>query len=149
MPENTRQTTLDSPTTDIESLSDIDWTFDGADTSYLTHGLHAYPARMIPQIPDALFDYYKSEGVISEGDTVYDPFSGSGTTAVEGRLHGLHAEGNDINPLACLLSRAKAIPLNIEHLNEARESLLHQLSDEIAEVADRFDAGELDFDAEP
>lgn len=27
-----------------------DWTFARANTNYMTHGLHPYPARMIPQI---------------------------------------------------------------------------------------------------
>ena len=93
---------------DDQDLSDIDWSFPSAKTQYLTHGLHTYPARMIPQIPSTLLDYYLREGVISRGDTVYDPFSGSGTTAVEARLHGLNAEANDINPFACLLTEAKA-----------------------------------------
>ena len=131
------------------TLEGTDWTFEGADTSYLTHGLHAYPARMIPQIPDKLFNYYLSEGVISKGDTVYDPFSGSGTTAVEGRLHGLNAEANDINPLACLLSRTKAVPLESGQLNEAREALLDQLSEELDEVEDVFKTGDATFEDGP
>jgi len=149
MADNTRQTTLGAPSGDIDTLEDIDWTFEGANTSYLSHGLHAYPARMIPQIPDALFDFYKKEGTISEGDTVYDPFSGSGTTAVEGRIHGLHAEANDINPLAVLLSRTKAIPLDSTRLNDARVDLLRNLADELADVRKKFESGDLEFDEDP
>ena len=148
MADNTRQTTLDSPSGEITTLEDIDWTFEGADTQYLTHGIHSYPARMIPQIPSTLFDYYKSEGVISEGDTVYDPFSGSGTTAVEGRLHGLNAEANDINPLACLLSLAKSIPLDLQELNTARDELLDGLARELNEVQQAYDDGTFELDEE-
>lgn len=149
MANNTRQTTLDSPSGEITDLEDIDWTFEGADTQYLTHGIHSYPARMIPQIPSTLLDYYKSQGTISEGDTVYDPFSGSGTTTVEGRLHGLHAEANDINPLACLLSLAKSVPLDLHELNTAREALLDGLPAELNDVRQRYDAGALELDEEP
>ena len=39
--------------------------------------------------------------------TVYDPFLGSGTTAVGGIKLGLDVVGLDIDPFACLLSRAK------------------------------------------
>jgi site-specific DNA-methyltransferase (cytosine-N4-specific) len=144
-----RQTTLTSLDGEIESLEEVDWTFEGADTSYLTHGLHPYPARMIPQIPDMLLNYYKQEGIVEDGDTVYDPFSGSGTTAVEGRLHGLNAEANDINPLACLLTLTKSTPLDVSTLKRAKEDLLDGLSDELQEVRDDYDSGELEFDEEP
>lgn len=149
MADNTRQTTLDAPSGEVTDLEDIDWTFEGADTQYLTHGLHSYPARMIPQIPDALLDYYKSEGEIGEGDTVYDPFSGSGTTAVEARLHGLHAEANDINPLACILSRTKATPLDVPDLKAARDDLLDGLHDDLRAVQRAYADDSLDLDEEP
>lgn len=149
MANNTRQTTLDAPSGEITGLEDVDWTFEGADTRYLTHGLHSYPARMIPQIPSTLLDYYKSEGVLSDGDTVYDPFSGSGTTAVEARLHGLNAEGNDVNPLACLLSLAKSVPLDPTELNAARETLLDGLADELRDVRAAYADGTLELHDEP
>jgi len=43
-----------------------------------------------------------------EGDLVYDPFSGRGTTALEARILNRRAAGSDLNPLAVALSRAKA-----------------------------------------
>jgi len=56
---------------------------------------------MVPQIVRALLSYYKGEGVIEAGDLVYDdPFSGSGTTAVEGRLADLNTKGERHQP-AC------------------------------------------------
>lgn len=145
MVKDTRQTTLDVPSGEISTLEDIDWTFEGADTSYLTHGLHPYPARMIPQIPDSLLNYFKSEGIVSQGDTVYDPFGGSGTSAVEARLHGLDAETNDINPLACLVTRAKALPLDTRRLKEARDSLLNGLTEDLREVRHDYEEGRLEL----
>lgn len=41
------------------------------------------------------------------GDTVYDPFAGRGTVALEGALLGRRAYASDANPLAEVLSRAK------------------------------------------
>lgn len=144
-----RQTTLLSLSGEIESLEEVDWSFEGADTAYLTHGLHPYPARMIPQIPDMLLSYYKQEGVIEGGGTVYDPFSGSGTTAVEGRRHGLNAEANDINPLACLLTLTKSTPLEVSKLKKAKEALLEGLNDELKQVRDDFETGTLQFENGP
>ncbi len=122
-------------------ITEIDWTFAGADTRRLTHGVHSYPARMIPQIPATVLSHFKREGVIGDGDTVYDPFSGSGTTAVEGRLAGLHAEANDINPLACLLTLAKSRPIDPELLETARLRLLDGLDRELRRVRSAHDAG--------
>ena len=149
MTKNSHQTTLGSSSGSINSLTDIDWTFDGADTSYLTHGFHTYPARMIPQIPDAILNYYLSEGVIDSGETVYDPFSGSGTTAVEARLHGLNAEGNDINPLAVMLSRAKSIPIDMKTLQAAETALLEDLETRLETVAEQVANGTYEKDSEP
>lgn len=149
MTDHSHQATLGAADGTITSLSDINWTFEDADTSYLTHGFHSYPARMIPQIPDAILNFYLSEGVIEPGDTVYDPFSGSGTTAVEARLHGLNAEGNDINPLAVMLSRAKSIPLDSAHLSEAAETILGDLDSILETVAREVDNGTHETGSEP
>jgi len=107
------------------SLRDINWEFPSADTQYLTHGLHTYPARMIPQIPSILLKHFIRRGDISEGDWLYDPFSGSGTTAVEARLHNLNSISNDINPLACMLTRAKATVVSPQRIKKAKKALLH------------------------
>lgn len=136
------QTKLGGEADDSWELDDIDWTFEGADTQRHTHGLHSYPARMVPQIPERLLSYYKREGIIAEGDLVYDPFSGSGTTAVEARLAGLHAEANDINPLAVMLSLAKARPLERDLLATAESELLDGLRDRIEAVRNAWDNGE-------
>ena len=88
-----------------------DWDFAKADTSYLTHGLHEYPARMIPQIARRLIVRYTKEK-----DMILDPFCGSGTTLVEARLANRNAIGNDINPFACLLAKVKSSPLDFEKM---------------------------------
>lgn len=58
-----------------------DWTFADADTQYMTHGLHPYPAGMIPQIANRLIERYSKPRL-----TVLDPFCGSGSVLVESRL---------------------------------------------------------------
>lgn len=86
----------------LGKLSTIDWDFTGAKTSYLTHGIHPYPAKFIPQIPNALI-----QELSSVGDTIGDIFCGSGTTLVEALTLKRHVVGIDANPLACLISKAK------------------------------------------
>jgi len=86
----------------FDTLEVIDWDFSGAKTNYLTHGLHPYPAKFIPQIPNALI-----QELSSIGDTVGDIFCGSGTTLVEALTLKRNAVGIDANPLACLIARSK------------------------------------------
>lgn len=90
-----------------ERLKAIDWDFTGAKTGYLTHGIHPYPAKFIPQIPNALI-----QELSSVGDTVADIFCGSGTTLVEALTLKRHTVGIDANPLACLISRAKTTAIS-------------------------------------
>ena len=72
-----------------------DWTFAKEDTKYMTHGLHAYPARMIPQIAQRLIHRYSEAG-----NTVWDPFCGSGSSLVESMLADRESVGTDLNPFA-------------------------------------------------
>lgn len=97
----------------IQSLEAIDWDFADAKTNYLTHRLHPYPAKFIPQIPNALI-----QELSSVGDTVGDIFCGSGTTLVEALTLKRNAVGIDANPLACLIARAKTSLLSSEGQEE-------------------------------
>jgi len=85
-----------------EAIEQIDWDFKGEQTQYLTHTFHSYPARFIPQIPRIFIELFTRED-----DTVLDPFCGCGTTLVESALLNRKAIGVDMNPLACLISKAK------------------------------------------
>ena len=100
------------------SSRDGGWDFRGAQTQTFTHGLHPYPARMVPSIARKLILRYSSHG-----DLVYDPFCGSGTSLVEGTLAGRRVLGVDLNPFAVLLSKAKTTPLHPERLCEEWRSL--------------------------
>ena len=62
----------------------------------------SYRACFKPQLPA----YFISR-LTKSGDTVYDPFSGRGTTAVEAALHGRKVAANDINPLSAILTRPR------------------------------------------
>lgn len=91
-----------------EKLRGIDWSFHGSRTQDETHSVHPYPAKFIPQIPRTLI------AALHPGDdsAVMDVFCGSGTTIVEAGLAGMPAIGIDLNPLACLITKVKATPLN-------------------------------------
>jgi hypothetical protein len=62
----------------------------------------SYRACFKPQLPA-----YFIERLTREGDVVYDPFSGRGTTAVEAALQGRKVIANDVNPLSAILTRPR------------------------------------------
>ena len=67
------------------------------------YGAHPYFTRRSASVVRAYLERYSQEG-----DTVLDPFGGSGVTAIEAFLLGRHAIQNDLNPLANFLARAIA-----------------------------------------
>jgi len=77
-----------------------------SDDGPCVHTVYRYPARFPSSVAR-----WAIERFTREGDTVYDPYVGSGTTAVEAVLRGRHAVGCDINPFALWLTRTKlALP---------------------------------------
>ncbi len=70
---------------------------------YLTHWIYPYKGKFHPQMVRALLNILK----IQPGQVVLDPFLGSGTTAIESMILGIHFVGLDISPLCVLISRVK------------------------------------------
>jgi DNA modification methylase len=110
-------------------IKDEDWDFTGEDTQYLTHGLHPYPARMVPQIAGRLLRRFASRN-----DVVLDPFCGSGGVLVEARLAGVNSIGIDINPLACLLAEVKSNPIQPDTLSSTWKELKSNVTREITSL---------------
>jgi SAM-dependent methyltransferase len=108
----------------FEAASD-DWNFKDADTQYLTHGIHPYPARMIPQIAGKLMDTYISN---LKKPIVADIFCGSGTVNVEACLRGYYNFGIDLNPFAILISEVKTTRIeNPKLITDTRIRLVNEL----------------------
>lgn len=72
-------------------------------TRYSVHGLHEYKGKFNPQVVRAILNIFN----IGPGQTVLDPFCGSGTTLVECSHIGATAHGVDLNPFAVFLANAK------------------------------------------
>jgi len=72
----------------------------------------SYMAMFPPSIPHVFIEW-----LTRPGDVVYDPFSGRGTTVLEACAHGRIGLGSDANPLAYILSSAKADPPSIQALS--------------------------------
>jgi len=65
----------------------------------------SYRACFKPQLPGFFI-----ERLIDEGEIVYDPFSGRGTTIIEAVLNGRIGVSNDINPLSGILTKPRLFP---------------------------------------
>ena len=89
--------------------------------NYGPHGWHRYVGRFPPHLVRSIINHFG----IKKNDTLCDPFAGSGTTLVEGRLLGLKGIGVDICPLSCLISRTKSkFPESTSMLEKLSEELI-------------------------
>jgi len=103
-----------------------DWDFKDADTQYLTHGAHPYPARMIPQIASSLMMMYLSR---SKNPLIVDTFCGSGTVNVEASLRNFKSIGIDLNPFAVLLAKVKTTDfINPDIITDIRNEFFKNLN---------------------
>jgi len=105
----------------LKSLTHVNWDFTDSKTNGTMHGIHPYPAKFIPQIPHMFI-----ENLSQIGETIYDPFVGSGTTCLEANLLGRNAIGNDVNELATLITKVKTTPIPPEQLIEL-DSLIEKI----------------------
>lgn len=112
----------------MSELLGIDWAFTSANTRYLTHDLHPYPAKFPPQIPAHLI-----AALSMPGDVIMDPFGGSGTTAVEAVRLRRTAISIDANPLSTLVGKTKVAFLDIK-AEEELDSLETILNGHILEA---------------
>ena len=73
----------------------------------------SYRACFKSQLPK-----YFIEKFTNEGDIVYDPFGGRGTTAIEAALLGRNFITNDINPLSTLFVTGRLNPPSLDQIEE-------------------------------
>ncbi len=78
-----------------------------------THFIHPYPAKMLPHIA---YFFIHASILHPHNKVVLDPFSGSGTVALEASLAGYQPYVADSNPLAHLITKVKTYPYNSESL---------------------------------
>ncbi len=104
---------LRDPKLVLSRLMDRNWSFTDDNTQYLSHDIHPYPAKFIPQLPGTLISLLSVRG-----ELVLDPFGGSGTTALEAVRLGRRAVSIDANPIATLIGRAKTTRLSVADRDE-------------------------------
>lgn len=103
----------------IALVESSDWEFGEADTQYLTHNIHRYSGKFIPQIAGRAIEI-----LTTPGETVLDSYMGSGTTLLESALRGRKAIGIDLNPLAVLISKVKTTLVDERDIQELTSDLI-------------------------
>lgn len=84
----------------------------------LTHGLFRFPGRFHPPLVAHLL------GLHPEAKIIGDPMVGSGTVAVEAVACGKDGLYSDVDPLSCLLTRAKSRPVDPNWLLKTVQSII-------------------------
>lgn len=83
------------------------------------HSFHRYYGKLIPAIPRTAIKMFTVEG-----DTVFDPFFGSGTTAVETVYFDRNFIGVEINPLSVLITNIKTSNYDVAILRKIEERII-------------------------
>lgn len=95
------------------------------------HSFHRYYGKLIPAIPRAAIREFTVEG-----DIVFDPFVGSGTTAVEAIYLNRRFVGVEINPLSVLISKIKTNRYSLQTLKTLEERILTLIREDDGQVFD-------------
>lgn len=93
------------------------------------HSFHRYYGKLIPAIPRCAIKEFTKKG-----DVVFDPFLGSGTTAVESAFLERNFIGIEINPLSVFISKVKTQNYDIYYLNKLYDIIINLIENDYSEV---------------
>lgn len=111
-----------TPETPLESLH-LNWRerdLPEKERTKHVHRLHPYLGKFIPQLVEVFIRKY-----FHQGQTILDPFCGSGTTLVQANELGVNSIGYDISAFNVLLTSAK---IRMYDVNLVRQEIMDALS---------------------
>ena len=92
--------------------------FSGVNAPRLTHYIFRFPAKFHPPVVHSLIREYTTSG-----QTLLDPFCGSGTLLLAATVEGLHAIGSDVDPVAVFVAKVKTHRFRPGHLHSSWATL--------------------------
>jgi len=98
--------------------------------------IHPYPAKLLLHIP---YFFLNNTILSKEGDTVLDPFCGSGTVLLESQLSNRYSIGIDTNPLANIITETKVENYQIHKLREYEKFLITEIKSQSTFTKVKFD----------
>ena len=116
---------------------DLNWalSFDNLkerDTTKHVHRLHPYKGKFIPQLVEYFIDDhtddFKEQVFFESGDTILDPFCGSGTTLVQSNELGINSIGIDISKFNATISNAKIADYDLVKLKRITDEITNKLN---------------------
>lgn len=83
------------------------------------HRLHPYLGKFIPQLVEVFLKHY-----FKRGESILDPFMGSGTTLIESNVLGLNSAGIEISLFNCLITEVKTKKYDINLVEQEIKDIL-------------------------
>lgn len=116
-------TTIPISHAQLSAILTCNWSGSALKAESTLHQLSPYIGKLKSSIAGSLVSQFTKAG-----DLIYDPFSGSGTVALETWVAGRNIVANDLSPYAALLTRAKLFPYKSL---EAAQRDIERLSPEV------------------
>lgn len=116
----------------LEIISGAAYLIKQANPNSYTHGMFKYPCKFIPEIPRWGVNTFLPD----KKGTIFDPFSGSGTTLLEANVYGMDAYGTEIDDIAKLIIKVKTTVLNsqkVEVLEQEYFKIMEIMQQDVAE----------------
>lgn len=121
----------------IEAISSETLNGENYSRSDFARSILNYPAMMVPSVQEPIIEALSY--ALNKNVSLMDPFMGASNTLVTGMKYGMNVFGQDINPLAILLSQVKTSFYQNEELVDAEKRVISTIN------GDTSDAIEISF----
>jgi hypothetical protein len=99
---------------DLEENNNNLWTNPDYNKNEFVHSIFAYPAMMVPEVQRQIIDVIFANSGRQNITSMLDPFMGSSTSLISSMHYGIDCYGQDINPLAILISKVRTSLVNVD-----------------------------------